>query len=327
MHKTETRAYSELRVDGNRLSGTCLRYGDTATIGGISERFERGAFGDVAALDVVLNRQHSRERPLARSGAGLTLSDSPTSLTMAAELIDTADARDTLALVRAGVLRGLSIEFRSVRERIEAGVRVIESARLTGLGVVDRAAYPESTVQARQLEIVEDRQTGPKIRGSFPYDEPVVISDRGTGRRQPRKAQWTPDSWKRSIEDLNNEIALQFGDAGRNQVIASRNAGSMRIDSTDKEFTFLADIPGDVSYIDDIVERLNSDQVIYQLRPFQTIPPPEVVAKPFSEFEEIAGSGIFIRRYENVTLKAMQIQPARTSTAGSIQVRQFEPWL
>ena len=134
-------------------------------------------------------------------------------------------------------------------------------------------------------------------------------------------------AWTRAIEDLNNEITLQVGDAGRNQVIASRRLPSRcRIDSTDKEFKFLADIPDDVSYIDDIVERLNSDQVIYQLRPFQIIPPPEVVAKHFQNSKKFPVVGYSFAGTKNVTLKAMQIQPARTSTAGAIQVR-FQPWL
>ena len=54
-----------------------------------------------------------------------------------------------LALVRSGVLRGLSIEFRAVAERIEAGVRVIERAVLRGVAVVDTPAYPASEVEAR----------------------------------------------------------------------------------------------------------------------------------------------------------------------------------
>ena len=157
MAAIETR-FSELRQDADgRLIGTVLNYGDVASVGGISERFEPGAFGDVAGLDIVLNVQHERTRPIARTaGAGLTLSDSPESLTMAVELPDTADARDTLALVKAGVLRGVSLEFQAISERFEQGVRIISDARLTGLAIVDKPAYSESTVQARQLESLRE---------------------------------------------------------------------------------------------------------------------------------------------------------------------------
>lgn len=141
----------ELRAgpDGRGLSGVAVRYGDVAP--GFSERFEAGAFGDdVGAADVVLNVQHVRSRPLARTGGGgLSLVDGPDALRMAVSLPVTREADDVLSLVRAGVLRGLSVEFRAIAEREEGGVRVIERAALSGLAVVDRPAYPASTVAAR----------------------------------------------------------------------------------------------------------------------------------------------------------------------------------
>lgn len=140
----------ELRADpdGRRLSGVAVRYGDIAP--GFSERFEAGAFGDVGAADVVLNVQHERGRAIARTGGGgMVLEDGADALRMAVSLPVTREADDTLALVRAGVLRGLSVEFRPIAEREEGGVRVIERAALSGMAVVDRPAYPASTVAAR----------------------------------------------------------------------------------------------------------------------------------------------------------------------------------
>jgi len=144
------RRYAELRADGRRLAGVAVRYGDTAALPWGEERIEPGAFGDVASADVVLNIQHDRGRPLARTGgAGLDLRDSPAALEVAAELPDTRDAADVLAMVRSGVLRGLSIEFVPRAERDDAGVRVIEAADLVGMAVVDKPAYPASALSAR----------------------------------------------------------------------------------------------------------------------------------------------------------------------------------
>ena len=50
--------------------------------------------------------------------------------------------------MRTGVLRGLSIEFAATRERMVSGVRSVIAARLSGIAVVDRAAYPQSSVEA-----------------------------------------------------------------------------------------------------------------------------------------------------------------------------------
>ena len=76
--------YAELRADGRTLQGVLVRYGDTATQ--FRERIEPGAFGDVASLDVLLNVQHSRSKPLARSGkgGGLELTDTPEELAVSA---------------------------------------------------------------------------------------------------------------------------------------------------------------------------------------------------------------------------------------------------
>ena len=144
--KTERR-FVELRQEGRRLSGTAITYGSEAQILGFRERFESGAFGDVSALDILLNRQHDRARPLARTGGGgLKLRDSAERLRIEATLPETRDADDVLALVKAGVLRGLSLEFNAVRERWAGDLRIISRATLRAVGVVDRPAYPDSTV-------------------------------------------------------------------------------------------------------------------------------------------------------------------------------------
>ena len=74
----------------------------------------RGAFGDLATADVLLNMQHDRGRPLARTGGqgGLTLTDSVTTLRAVVDLPPTRDGLDVAELLRRGVLAGFSLEFR-----------------------------------------------------------------------------------------------------------------------------------------------------------------------------------------------------------------------
>ena len=147
------RRYCELRqAEGRAIEGVAIRYGDNATMPwGASERIEPGAFGDLADADAILNLQHDRARPLARTqGGGLTLRDSRSELRVEAELPETRTADEALALVRAGVLRGLSLEFVVRRERVDADTRVIEQATLHGVSVVDTPAYPASMVAARE---------------------------------------------------------------------------------------------------------------------------------------------------------------------------------
>ena len=133
------------------LSGVAIRYGDRAEIApGLFERFEVGAFGpDVAKSTVVVNRQHSRSAPLGRAGGLLRLSDSADALRAELKLPATRDGEDVAELVKQGVLRGFSVEFRATRDRIEGGTRVVERAELRGLAVVDDPAYGSSVVALR----------------------------------------------------------------------------------------------------------------------------------------------------------------------------------
>ena len=154
------RRFFELRADPDKriIEGTAMRYGSIADLGAFRERFEPGAFGDVSAADVILNRQHERNNPLARTGGGgLELTDGA-ALQVRAVLPETRAADDVLALVRAKVLRGLSVEFRAVSERFEAGIRIISRAALRAIGVVDQPAYGDSLVAVAARMAGEQRK-------------------------------------------------------------------------------------------------------------------------------------------------------------------------
>ena len=150
--------YVELRheADSRILRGTAMPYGQVAKMPWGKERFEPGAFGDdVESLDVILNVQHERGQAIARTGGGgLVLEDSPEALRIRAELPNTREADDTLARVRARILRGFSVEFRAIRERFEGDTRIIDQAALVNIGIVDRPAYDQDQayIEARARE-------------------------------------------------------------------------------------------------------------------------------------------------------------------------------
>ncbi len=63
----------------------------------MTRRSEQFMPGSMRFDDVVLNRQHQRTAPLARTGGGgLALTDTPTELRLAATLADTQDGRDVV---------------------------------------------------------------------------------------------------------------------------------------------------------------------------------------------------------------------------------------
>lgn len=140
----------ECRAEGRTLSGIAVRYDDEARLPwGVVERIQSGAFGALDGSDVMLNEMHDRSRPLARTGGGgLTLASDSNELRVTAVLPSTRACDDVLTLVRSRVYRGLSIEFVPDTERMIDDVRVIESARLLAVAVVDTPAYPLSYVKA-----------------------------------------------------------------------------------------------------------------------------------------------------------------------------------
>ena len=149
--------FSDLESTGRTIRGIAIRYGDTAVIARrYKERFEAGAFGDVALGDYLLNFQHDRTRPLCRSNSGLVLTDTPEQLTLVATLPKTRDCDDALTLIREGVIRGLSVEFRAIESRVDmSSVRVISKAILGAIAVVDKPAYSDSELVARMASEYE----------------------------------------------------------------------------------------------------------------------------------------------------------------------------
>ena len=163
----------ELRQEGpGVITGTILRYGDVANIGGFyRERFESGS---VSWDDVILNLHHDRKQPVARTGAGLTIQDSGGELRMRAEIPDTIYGRQARELIDNNIVRGLSAEFIPSDESFDNNVRVIKRAELFGVGIVDRPAYPASTIDRSLALPLQYRQSG--ISAFIQYGVPFITS-------------------------------------------------------------------------------------------------------------------------------------------------------
>ena len=131
-------------ADGGQIEGIVMPYGREANIAGVfRESVDAGAFGQIN--DVILNLMHDRREPLARTeGGGLTLADGAEVLSLRADIPEyRADVRDQ---VKRRILRGFSVEMEVKAEDWPApDKRIIRSAVLWGIGLVDRPAYDEAT--------------------------------------------------------------------------------------------------------------------------------------------------------------------------------------
>ena len=145
-------------IAANTITGMAMRYGDVASVAGqFYEKVAAGAFG--APQDVVLNVQHDRSRPIARTnGGGLELTDTPAALRVAAKPIETRDGKDALLMVHHRVLRGFSVEFIARREDYVNDVRIIHEAELVGIGLVDRPAYGAAVAEVAKRMAMRGRK-------------------------------------------------------------------------------------------------------------------------------------------------------------------------
>ena len=259
---------------------------------------------------------HQRTVPLTRTGtgtgSGMVIHDDPDALRMTAVLPDTPTANEVLTLVREKVLRGVSMEMIVTREHFdEQGTRIIDSADIVGVGVVDRPAYKHSTVEAR----AELRQNGNMLVATFPFNTPLTVRDRNV----VRKNSWQPSSWRFALEDLSREISLNLGKFETGTQLASRKGKTLRLNSTPQQLELEADINRSVSYANNFMENLEAGNVFYSLTPRQSIPPVERVKIPYRDIPEPGNPSVKIRVFEDTILHGFYIR--RTGGLGKLQTR------
>lgn len=234
----EHRTGGELRAEGRRLSGTVLRFGDVSP--SHRERFEPGAFAFADA--VPLNLHHDPERAVAwQPGGGLELRQDRRSLSMTAELPPIPAADRALDMVRAGQATGLSVEFQPVRERHVDGLRVVEAALLTGIGIVRSPSYGGSRVEARA-------KSGRILRARIPIDRDLVCECIAQGQASAANcvnivkfSRYSADLMAEAIGGAEREVLAVFKDYTR--PLASARRGTLRAVSTDDGLDIEIDLP------------------------------------------------------------------------------------
>lgn len=139
-----------------RIEGALMPYGGKARAMKLgttfTEEFRAGSIK--SGLDnAIANIMHDRMKPVARTGAGLVLTDGEKELRASIELPDTVHGREARELVRDGILRGFSIEFRAMDQEWQGSHRIITEAHVFGLALVDRPAYSGAQIEARLKEL------------------------------------------------------------------------------------------------------------------------------------------------------------------------------
>ena len=141
---------TEFRAKKGVISGCAVPFGPTARIYKdgrvVDEQIMPGA---LKYDDVVLSRQHDGRTIMARTPGTLEIEEREDGLYFTARPPDTTLLRDTLEMIRSGVLVGSSIEFTPTGEQYTGKTRRITGGVLSGISIVSRPAYPDTDVVSR----------------------------------------------------------------------------------------------------------------------------------------------------------------------------------
>ena len=136
-------AEDETRQSPGRLTGVLLTYNVKAS--DRAELFEPDSLS-WPSDGILVRRMHERSKPIVRATPYVVDGDE---VRLDAALPNSTAGRDCAEELRSGILRGLSIEFTSVKETRRNGMRVIQKAILGGAGLVDVPAYSSARAELR----------------------------------------------------------------------------------------------------------------------------------------------------------------------------------
>ena len=294
---------TEFRNEGRRLSGQVIVYGDISP--GHRERFLPGAF---SFDSVPLNYRHNQLCAIGwHPGGGVEIRDTEAALTMAAELPPLPAADRALAEVRAGKLSGLSVEFIAEKEKRENGIRIIERARLVGVGLVEKPSYPESVVEARR----EMRGPDPDAERSYWHNQRRAVSgklpldataDCRCMGKDCNQVKFLPGSFEKTIqgaESGDRDISATTGSNNAPDILGSTRQGTLRLTATDD---------GGIGF--SIAAATGAPALLALIQSATAAPP---IARPIidlelSKFEDEILDGQLVRVFSEVYLRSLLVK-------------------
>ena len=93
--------------------------------------------------------------------------DQSLGLRMEAKITQTSDGDTAMRMIKDGILQGLSVEFRAIVEDWQDGgrLRIVKRALLSGVALVDRPAYPRSSIDRRRAILARSK----RLPGNLDY--------------------------------------------------------------------------------------------------------------------------------------------------------------
>ena len=296
------------------MSGVVIRYGDTSPTH--RERFSPGA---LQFDSVPLNYRHNQLVCVGwHPGGGVQLQDSPEVLTMIAELPPIPASDRALREVREGKLGGLSVEFHCEHDRQEDGIRIIEKARLVGVGLVESPSYPESKVETRGPDPDRERQFWHNQRravsGKMPLD--AIVDCRCQGK-DCSQVKFLPGSFDKSIAEAESgvrDISVTTGSNNAPEILGSTRRGTFRLMATDD---------GGLAFA--IAAGTGAPALASLIQSAKAAPPlaRPIIELELSKFEDEIIDGEMVRVFSEVYLRSLLIKWADAQGWPDVVIDEF----
>lgn len=148
----EIREFEVRADDEGVVRGIAVPYGDTISVSGYKERFERGSIDSIE--NVKLFYGHSE--PIGKVLRG---EDTDEGFLIEAKISDTARGNEIRTLLKDGVLNKFSVGFEAISDRQEEGVVVREKVRLREVSVVAFPAYDNASVLSVRQDDTANAET------------------------------------------------------------------------------------------------------------------------------------------------------------------------
>lgn len=153
-NQTQTRSYSVRAAESPLvIEGTAIVFNQPAQMRGYTERIAANALDGLDLKDVTLLVNHDGAGiPLARCPKTLSLNVTDKGLEMRAELPDTEQGRAVYEAVKRGDLSQMSFAFDVGNQTFDEEKRELTIHSISAvyeISIVNRAAYPQTNVQAR----------------------------------------------------------------------------------------------------------------------------------------------------------------------------------
>lgn len=167
------------------------------------EKINKGAFAkalvDAPRVDFLMEHDGSKLLATTQNGS-LTLFEDEEGLKMRAEIVPTTYGKDLYALMRSKIINHMSFGFRVLNDKwkkLTDGTyqREIDSLQLIEVSAVRNPAYPQSMIQARGLNVVENE------------DEiiPQNIDEEVRTDEQVTQTETSPEPIKTEVVETNTE--------------------------------------------------------------------------------------------------------------------------